>query len=126
MFRRVQLLTRSWNQDTPPDERFTEKYGDRVLVGQRRSNAFPDAYAQLATAAAAATSRRTLPKTCGDDAKGRPSESELEPSQEFVSDRNRLCLHLFYALHQRHHRLLFPSTKPRSSLAIDTRSFLVW
>jgi hypothetical protein len=126
MFRRVQLLTRSWNQDTPPDERFTEKYGDRVLVGQRRSNAFPDAYAQLATAAAAATSRRTLPKTCGDDAKGRPSESELEPSQEFVSDRNRLCLHLFYALHQRHHRLLFPTTKPRSSLAIDTRSFLVW
>jgi hypothetical protein len=74
MFRRVQLLVRSWNQDTPPDERFTEKYGDRVLVGQRRSNAFPDAYAQLATAAAAAaaaaTSRRTLPKTCGDAAKG--------------------------------------------------------
>jgi hypothetical protein len=49
MFRRMQLLVRSWNQDTPPDERFTEKYGDRVLVGQRRSNAFPDAYAQLAT-----------------------------------------------------------------------------
>ena len=99
--------------DRPPE--LVEKCSDRVREGQRRSNAFPDAYAQPATAAASSLQRvgglypelaETLPRGSTDGLGfGRSSGACF---------RFRLCLHLFYpstspSLFPYKQLLLFPS-----------------
>jgi hypothetical protein len=106
MFRKEQLRVRSWNQDRPPDERFTENYGDREFCRTTEVQRFSRRLrtASNSSSRAANSAATTLPKTCGDAAKGLIVRVGVGAHLRSLFQQKSSVLASFLDVHQRHHR----------------------